>query len=59
MVYAEADEFRRVGNGSIARGGVAHGKDSHLCRHPVEIPHAFCDRVVGQGPAEPSVGLGA
>ena len=37
---------------SIARGGVAHGKDSHLCRHPVEIPHAFCDRVVGQGPAK-------
>ena len=48
MFHAEADEFRRVGNGPVACGGIAHRKDAHFSRHPIEIPDPLLNRMVGQ-----------
>jgi hypothetical protein len=42
-----------VGDGAVANSGVAHGKNN-LGGHPVEIPHALGDGVIGEHTAERS-----
>ncbi len=52
MFHAEANELRRVGDRAIASSCIAHGQDTKLGRHAVEIPHPLGDRVIGEHAAE-------
>ena len=52
MFHAKANELRRVGNGAIASCRIAHGQNTKLSRHPIEIPHPLGDRVIREYAAE-------